>query len=131
MAAHKLGLQLHVLQASTEREIEIAFATLVQVRASGLVISPDAFFNTRGEQFAALALRHAIPMIYQYREFAAVGGLMSYGTNIADMIRLTGVYTGRILKGEKPADLDRADHQPEHRPGARPRRASDAARSCR
>ena len=105
MAAGKLGLQLHVLHASTEREIETAFATLVQAQASGLVIGPDVFFNTRGEQLAALALRHAVPVIYQYREFTAAGGLMSYGTNIADMFRLTGVYTGRILKGEKPAEL--------------------------
>jgi len=105
MAAGKLGLQLHVLHASTEREIETAFATLVQAQASGLVIGPDVFFNTRSEQLAALALRHAVPVIYQYREFAAAGGLMSYGTNIADMFHLTGVYTGRILKGEKPADL--------------------------
>ena len=105
MAAGKLGLQLHVLHASTEREIETAFATLVQAQASGLVIGPDVFFNTRSEQLAALALRHAVPVIYQYREFAAAGGLMSYGTNIADTFHLTGVYTGRILKGEKPADL--------------------------
>src|SRR5262249_41775025 len=84
MAAGKLGLQLHVLHASTEREIETAFATLVKAQASGLVIGPDVFFTTRSEQLAALALRHAVPMIYQYREFAAAGGLMSYGTNIAD-----------------------------------------------
>jgi putative ABC transport system substrate-binding protein len=105
MAAGKLGLQLHVLHASTEREIETAFTTLVQAQASGLVIVPDVFFNTRAEQLATLALRHAVPVIYQYREFAAAGGLMSYGTNIADMFRLAGVYTGRILRGEKPADL--------------------------
>ena len=105
MAARKLGLQLHVLQASTEREIETAFATLVQVKTSGLVISPDVFFTAHSEQLAALALRHAVPVIYQYREFTAAGGLMSYGTNITDMFRLTGVYTGRILKGEKPAEL--------------------------
>ena len=105
MAARKLGLQLHVLQASTEREIDTAFATLVQVQAGGLVVSPDVLFNARNEQLAALALRHAVPVIYQYREFTAAGGLMSYGTNIADMFRLTGIYTGRILKGEKPADL--------------------------
>src|SRR5262249_3804180 len=105
MAAGKLGLQLHVLKASTEREIETAFATLVQVQASGLVISPDVFFNASSEQLAALALRHAVPVIYQYREFAAAGGLMSSGTNITDMFRLAAVYPGRILKGEKPADL--------------------------
>jgi putative ABC transport system substrate-binding protein len=105
MAAGKLGLQLHVLHASTEREIETAFATLVQAQASGLVIGPDVFFSASSEQLAALALRHAVPMIYQYREFAAAGGLMSYGTNIVDMFRLAGVYTGRILRGEKPTDL--------------------------
>ena len=104
-AAGKLGLQLHVLHASTEREIETAFATLVQAQASGLVIDLDVFFTTRSEQLAALALRYAVPMIYQYREFAAAGGLMSYGTNIVDMFRLAGIYTGRVLKGEKPADL--------------------------
>src|SRR5262249_2113740 len=106
MAARKLGLELHVLQASTEREIETAFATLLQVRASGLVIPPGGFFNTRAEQIAALARRHAVPTIYQYREFTAAGGLMSYGSaNITDMFRLSGVYTGRILKGEKPGDM--------------------------
>jgi putative tryptophan/tyrosine transport system substrate-binding protein len=78
---------------------------LVQAQASGLVIGPDVLFTSRSEQLAALALRHAVPMIYQYGEFAAAGGLMSYGTNIVDMFRLAGVYTGRILKGEKPADL--------------------------
>jgi putative tryptophan/tyrosine transport system substrate-binding protein len=104
-AAHTLGLQLHILNASTEREIDTAFATLVQLRASGLVIGPDVFFNTRSQQLAALALRHAVPTIYQYREFAAAGGLMSYGTNLTDMFRLSGIYAGRILKGEKPADL--------------------------
>jgi putative tryptophan/tyrosine transport system substrate-binding protein len=106
MAARKLGLQLHVLEANTEREIETAFTTLLQVRASGLVIPPSVFFNTRAEQIAALALRHAVPTVFQYREFTAAGGLMSYGSaNITDMFRLSGVYTGRILKGEKPADL--------------------------
>jgi putative tryptophan/tyrosine transport system substrate-binding protein len=104
-AAGKLGLQLHVLRAGTEREIDSAFETLVQRRVGGLVIGPGVFFNTRSEQLAALALRHAVPTIYQYREFAAAGGLMSYGTNLTDMFRLSGVYTGRILKGEKPADL--------------------------
>jgi putative ABC transport system substrate-binding protein len=104
-AARKLGLQLHVLRAGTEREIDSAFETLVQLRVGGLVIGPDVFFNTRSEQLAALALRYAVPTIYQYREFAAAGGLMSYGTNLADMFRLSGIYMGRILKGEKPADL--------------------------
>jgi putative ABC transport system substrate-binding protein len=105
VAARRLGLQLHVLNASTEPEIDTAFATLVQLRAGGLVIVPDAFFTSRRERLAALALRHAIPTIYQNPEFTAAGGLMSYGSNLRDMLRWSGLYTGRILKGEKPADL--------------------------
>jgi putative ABC transport system substrate-binding protein len=105
VAARKLGLQLHVLNASTESEIDTAFATLVQLRAGGLVIGADALFSSRVEQLAALALRHRIPAIYQFPEFTAAGGLMSYGNNLSDMLRLSGLYTGRILKGEKPADL--------------------------
>jgi putative tryptophan/tyrosine transport system substrate-binding protein len=104
-AARSLGLQLHVLHASTERDFDTAFASLAQLRAGGLVIGADAFFVSRIEQLAALALRHAVPAIYQFRAFAAAGGLMSYGENLADAYRLAGVYTGRILKGEKPADL--------------------------
>jgi putative ABC transport system substrate-binding protein len=105
VAARRLGLQLHVLNASTEPEIDTAFATLVQLRAGGLVIGADALFSSRVEQLAALALRHRIPAIYQFPEFTAAGGLMSYGNNLPDMLRLSGLYTGRILKGEKPADL--------------------------
>jgi len=104
-AARTLGLQVPVLRASTERDFETVFATLVQVRAGGLVIGPDTFFTTRSEQLAALAVRHAVPTIYQYRGFAAAGGLMSYGGSIADPYRIAGVYTGRILKGDKPSDL--------------------------
>jgi ABC-type uncharacterized transport system substrate-binding protein len=104
-ASRTLGLKLHVLHASTEREIEKAFATLLQLRAGALVISPDPFFVTQSEQLAALALRQAMPAIFQYRPFAAAGGLVSYGGSIADAYRTAGVYTGRILKGEKPADL--------------------------
>ena len=103
-AARTLGLQLQVLNASTERELDIVFATLVERRAGALVIGPDAFFSNHAEQLAALALRHAVPTIYQF-EFAAAGGLMSYGSSPADSLRLLGVYAGRILKGEKPADL--------------------------
>jgi putative tryptophan/tyrosine transport system substrate-binding protein len=105
IVARTLGLELHVLHASTERDFATAFATLVQLRAGALVIGTDAFFNSRSEQLAALALRHAVPAIYQYPEFAAAGGLMSYGSSYADAHRLAGVYTGRILKGAKPADL--------------------------
>jgi putative tryptophan/tyrosine transport system substrate-binding protein len=104
-AARTLGLQLHVLHASSEREIDTAFATLDQLRAGGLVIGADALFNSRSEQLAALAIRHAVPAIYQFREFVSSGGLMSYGTTVVDTYRPLGVYTGRILKGEKPAEL--------------------------
>ena len=104
-AARTLGLQLHVLHASTERDLDTVFANLVQLRTGGLVIGADAFFNSRSEQLAALAVRHAVPAIFQFREFAAAGGLMSYGGSLADLYRQSGVYTGRILKGEKPADL--------------------------
>jgi putative ABC transport system substrate-binding protein len=104
-AARTLGLRLHVLHASVERDFDTVFATLTQTRAGGLVIASDAFFNSRSELLAALALRHAVPTIFQYREFVAAGGLMSYGGSLTDSYRLAGVYTGRILKGEKPADL--------------------------
>src|SRR5260370_29067837 len=104
-AARTLGLQLQVLNASTERELDIVFATLVERRAGALVIGGDAFFASRPEQLAALALRHALPTIYQFPEFAAAGGLMSYGSSPTDTFRLVGVYTRRILNGEKPADL--------------------------
>lgn len=104
-AARTLGLQLHVLHASTDRDFDAVFATLVQLRAGALVINGDAFFNSRIELLAALALRHALPTIHSSREFAAAGGLMSYGGSITNNYRLLGVYTGRILKGEKPADL--------------------------
>jgi putative tryptophan/tyrosine transport system substrate-binding protein len=104
-AARTLGLTLHVLHASTEQEIDTAFMTLVQLRAGALVIGTDAYFNSRGEQLAVLALRYAIPAIYQFREFVLSGGLGSIGATVADTYRPLGVYTGRILKGEKPADL--------------------------
>jgi putative ABC transport system substrate-binding protein len=104
-AAHTLGVQLHVLHASSERDFDTVFTSLVQLRAGGLVIGTDALFNSRSEQLAALAIRHAMPAIYQFREFVSAGGLMSYGTTIVDTYRPLGVYTGRILKGEKPAEL--------------------------
>jgi len=106
-AARKLGLKLHVLNAGTEGAIDVAFAKMIELQVGGLVIGPDQLFNgtIRSKQLAALALRHAVPTIYQYPEFTAAGGLMSYGTSLQDMFRVNGVYTGRILKGENPADL--------------------------
>jgi putative tryptophan/tyrosine transport system substrate-binding protein len=104
-AARTLGLKLHVLHASTEPDFNLVFTTLIQLRAGALVIGGDAFFTSHSEQLAALALRHAVPAIYGIREFAVAGGLISYGPSIADSWRLMGIYTGRILKGEKPADL--------------------------
>jgi putative ABC transport system substrate-binding protein len=104
-AARALGLQLHVLHASSEREIEASFATLVKLRVGGLVIMPDPFFLVRTEQLAALTVRHAVPSVHIFREFAAAGGLMSYGSDDGEYYRLVGTYVGRILKGEKPGDL--------------------------
>jgi putative ABC transport system substrate-binding protein len=104
-AAGTLGLKLHFLWASSERELERVFASLEQLRVGALIISPDVFFNERAEQLATLALKHAVPTIYQYRTFCAAGGLLSYGSEETEFYRLVGAYTGRILKGEKPADL--------------------------
>jgi putative ABC transport system substrate-binding protein len=104
-AARTLGVQLHVLHASAERDFDPVFATLAQLRASALVIGEDAFFVERLEQLARLALRHALPAIFPDRAFVAAGGLMSYGGSIPDTYRIAGVYTGRILKGEKPGNL--------------------------
>src|SRR5215831_3322806 len=104
-AARSLGLQLHVLHASTERDLDTAFATLGRLRAGALVIGSDPFFTSRSEQLAALTVRHAVPAAYEYRDFVAAGGLIGYGSDLADAYRLAGVYTGRVLKGEKPADL--------------------------
>jgi len=105
VAARRLGLKLHVLHASSEPEFDAAFANAVQLRIEALVIGTDAFFFGRIRQLGTLAARHAIPAISPYREFAASGGLMSYGTNNSNQFRQVGVYTGRILKGEKPTDL--------------------------
>lgn len=104
-AARSLGLELHVLNASSERDFDAVFANLIKLRAGGLVISGGQFFNSRSTQLAALALRHGVPTVFPYREFAAAGGLISYGTSITDAYRLAGVYAGRVVKGEKPADL--------------------------
>jgi ABC-type uncharacterized transport system substrate-binding protein len=104
--ADALGMRLHVIHASTEADFEAAFATAAQLRVAALVIStPDPMFGSHAAQLGALALRHSVPAIYFQREFAAAGGLMSYGGYTTDTYRLGGVYTGRILKGEKPADL--------------------------
>jgi putative ABC transport system substrate-binding protein len=104
-AANGLGLQLQILHASTDDDLDSVFAHLAELRAGGLVIGGEPFFNSRSEQLGALSIRHAMPTIYQLRAFAAAGGLVSYGTNLTDSYRLVGIYTGRILKGEKPADL--------------------------
>jgi putative tryptophan/tyrosine transport system substrate-binding protein len=104
-AAHTLGLQLHVLHASTERDFDAVFASLSRLRAGALVIGSDPFFNSRSQQLVALASRHAMPTMYPFREYAMAGGLISYGNSFADAHREVGVYTGRILKGEKPSDL--------------------------
>jgi len=104
-AARSLGLQLHVLDASTEGEIDAAFGKLIELRAGALVVSVDPFLTSQRAQIVALAARHAVPAIYGVREFATAGGLMSYGTDLADVYRQVGIYAGKILKGAKPADL--------------------------
>jgi putative ABC transport system substrate-binding protein len=104
-AARAIGLQIQVLNASTSREIESAFATLVRDRAEALFVAPDGFFVSRRVQFVTLATRFGIPSAHTAREEVEAGGLMSYGSNTPDMFRQVGVYTGQILKGAKPADL--------------------------
>jgi putative ABC transport system substrate-binding protein len=104
-AATTLGLELHVLNANTERDFDAAFAKLTELRAGGLTIAGAGLFSSHIEQLATLTLQHRIPAVYQGHEFATAGGLVSYGTNIGDTHRLVGLYTGRVLKGEKPADL--------------------------
>src|SRR5262249_17957462 len=104
-AARILGVRIQLLHASSERDFDPVFASLAQLRADGLVIVSDAFFTSRSELIAMLALRHAVPAISQYREFTLAGGLMSYGGSLADSYRIAGTYTGRILNGEKPSDL--------------------------
>jgi putative ABC transport system substrate-binding protein len=104
-AAPRLGRPIFILNASSERDIDSAFPTLIERRAAALLVTGDSFFNSRREQLVALAARHAIPAIYEWREFALAGGLMTYGSSITDAYRLAGRYAGRILKAEKPSDL--------------------------
>ena len=105
VAARALGLEIRVLHANTEREIETVFESLSQVQAGGLVIGANAFFFSRRDQLVGLAARYSVPTVYPWREAVVAGGLMSYGANVAEAYRLAGNYAGRILKGEKPADL--------------------------
>jgi putative ABC transport system substrate-binding protein len=104
-AARAKGLQLHILEAGAEGGFETAFASLVQLHAGALVVVPDPFFGSRGDQLVTLASRHAVPAIYAWREFVAGGGLISYGPSLTAAYRLVGTYAGRILKGANPADL--------------------------
>ena len=104
-AARTKGVQLHILKAGSESEIDDAFASLIQLQVGALLVSPDAFFGSRRAQLVALAARHAVPAIYEWREFTAAGGLISYGSSLTDTWRQVGVYAGKILKGTKPADL--------------------------
>jgi putative ABC transport system substrate-binding protein len=104
-AARAIGVQLTILKAATESEIDAAFAALAQLRAGALLVSPDPFLISRREQLVALASRHSVPAIYSLREAVAVGGLISYGTSRTSVYRLLGIYVGKILKGAKPADL--------------------------
>jgi putative ABC transport system substrate-binding protein len=104
-AARVKGVQLHIVNAGSESEIDAAFASLAQRQAGALLVSREAFFNSRREQLVALAARYAVPAIYPWGEFAAAGGLISYGPSLTAALRQVGIYTGKILKGAKPADL--------------------------
>ena len=137
-AARAMGMQIQAVNASTSGEINTAFASFARERVDAFFAGPGAFFLTRRVQLAQLAARHGFPAIYSERDYVDVGGLMSYGTNITDAYRQVGVYTGRILKGAKPADLPvlRASKfeliiNAEDRPNARPDRAADPARDRR
>jgi putative tryptophan/tyrosine transport system substrate-binding protein len=104
-AARSVGQRIEILRAGTARDIDAAFAKLIDMKAGGLVVASQALFATQAQQLIALAARHAIPTLYWRREFAEAGGLLSYGSNLADAFRVAGAYAGRILKGEKPGDL--------------------------
>ena len=104
-SASALGLPLEILRAGTDREIDAAFANLVQKPGGALFVGPDALFMSRRAQIVTLVARHALPAIYDTSEFAEIGGLMSYGPNIVNVYQQTGIYVGRVLKGEKPADM--------------------------
>jgi putative tryptophan/tyrosine transport system substrate-binding protein len=104
-AATVIGIKIQILSAGTDREIDAAFVSLIQARTGALLVGGDVFFNNRIDQIVALAARHAIPTMYHFREFVVAGGLISYGSSLMDAYRQVGLYTGRILKGEKPADL--------------------------
>jgi putative tryptophan/tyrosine transport system substrate-binding protein len=104
-AARSIGLQIHVWRAGTDREIDTAFESIAQEHTPALVVASDPFFITRRDKLAALAAHHAVPTMYNIREYPVAGGLMSYGINLADAYRQVGIYAGRILKGAKPADL--------------------------
>jgi putative ABC transport system substrate-binding protein len=104
-AATVIGLKISIMKASADRELDAAFASLAQSRTGALLVSNDSFFNSRIEQIVALAARHAIPTMYPHREFVVAGGLISYGSSMTDQYRQVGLYTGRILKGERPVDL--------------------------
>jgi putative ABC transport system substrate-binding protein len=136
--ARAKGLQLHILKAGPEGELEPAFASLVQAQAGALLVSPDSFFISRREQLVALAARYAVPAIYEWREFTAAGGLISYGTSLIGIYRQVGIYAGKILNGAKPADLPvsaadhlRAGRQSEDRQGTRPHGAANDPRPRR
>jgi ABC-type uncharacterized transport system substrate-binding protein len=104
-AARVLGLSLHILKASSEGDLDAAFATLIQLRAGALIITTDALFTERRDQIVALTRRYSVPAMFQFREFAVAGGLISYGPSFGESYRQAGILAGRILKGEKPADL--------------------------
>ena len=105
LAAKAFGVQVHAVNSTTERDFDAAFARAKELRAGGVVVSNSAPFNGRGDQLGVLAARYVVPTIFQSPEFAAAGGLVSYGASTADAWRLTGIYVGRVLKGDKPADL--------------------------